>query len=156
MRIAFVSASAVALLVAAALAATQESQRRFTVDDVVLAFASRGIALGMPTWRDFGVTSDDDRLGVSSPELTAKGSDGSILLEKPFEKAEYYVFVATDTALAERYYEELVSLGQTPDTFDLRARNVLVSSDSSFTRSGMTAEKKGRIRAAIDALASTS
>jgi hypothetical protein len=47
---------------------------------------------------------------------------------------------------------ELVGLGQTPDTFDLRTENVLVSSDSSFTETGMSAEKKARIRAAMRAL----
>jgi hypothetical protein len=153
MRAALVSASAVFLVVSAVVAAVHHPDRRFTSDDVVLAFASQGFALDVPSWHDLGATSED-ALGTTSPELTARGPDGTLLLEQPFEKAEFYVFVATSAPLAEQYFDALVHGGQTPDSFDVRAGNVLVSSDSSFTESGMSAEKKVRIRAAMDALSS--
>ena len=110
-------------------------------------------SLDVPTWREFAGTPNDS-LGVTFPEVTTSGPDGSLLLEQPFRRAEFYVFVARSVALAKQHFDELVRGGRTPDTFDLRVGNILVSSDSSFTESGMSAEKKARIRAAMDALSS--
>ena len=152
MRLGLLCASAAVLLGAAVLAATDHPETRFTRDDVVLAFAEQGFALDEPTLEDLGQASaSDDDLGVTTPEVT-RSSEGSFLLVRPFETAQFYVVVASDTRLARRHFEELVRLGQTPGTFDLLRGNVLVSSDSSFTENGLSRETKARIRAAMDAL----
>jgi hypothetical protein len=41
--------------------------------------------------------------GKRAPETTTRGPDGALLLERPFKRADFYVFVASSTALAERY-----------------------------------------------------
>jgi hypothetical protein len=142
-----IAASAVALVVAAVLAATDSRNGPpFTRDEVVRAFARQGFDLAEPDFTSTGAS------GWTGYAPMGSRSEGTLLFMRPPKKAEFYVFVASSTALAKRYFEPLVRLGGTPDTFDLRRGNVIVSSDSSFTENGLSQVKRARIRDAMNEL----
>jgi hypothetical protein len=152
MKSVLVVASAAVLVVAALLTATREpNEPRFTKDDVVHAFALQGFDLGDVSEVSYSL----DGFGTSQPVVIGGDAGGHLLFPQPFRKPAFYVFVASNTDIAKRYFEALIQLGSTPDAFDLRRDNVMVSSDSSFTEHGLSREKRARIRAAVDALGST-
>ena len=124
----------VVLSVALVGAGVDEPAPNYDRADVVRAFATQGY------------------------ELAEGGHDstGVLLMPRPFPAARFYVFVAFQRSYTASFYKQLVEGGPTPDAFDLLRRNVIVSSDSSFTENGLTNEEKRRIRAAMSALSSSS
>jgi hypothetical protein len=128
------------VLVAAGVLATARSRDDplYTVGQVTESFAQHGFALAEP-----------------APELGWDDPAGVFLLTRPIRDARFLVFVAHSEAVAEKFMMALTSddpRAQTADAFDLRDRNVIVSSDSSFTPDGLTSEERARLRAAMDAL----
>lgn len=141
MRPSLTAAAVVALLVALVGAGRAESEPNYDRADVVRAFAAQGYELGEPSnYHQFG----------------SHDSTGVLLLPQPFRTSRFYVFVALQQSLAASFYEQLKRGGPTPDAFDLLRRNVIVSSDSSFTENGLTPEEKRRVRAAMNALSTRS
>jgi hypothetical protein len=138
MRPSLTAAAVVALLVALVGAGRAESEPNYDRADVVRAFAAQGCELG-----------ESSNFGGHDPA-------GVLLLPQPFRSSRFYVFVALQQSLAASFYEQLKQGGPTPDAFDLLRRNVIVSSDSSFTENGLTPEEKRRIHAAMNALSTRS
>ena len=138
MRVVLVGVSAFVLVAAGVLATTQgRHDSLYSVDQVTESFAQHGFALSEP-----------------APELGWGDAGGVFLFTRPIRDALFYVYVAHNKAFAEEFKAALDRGGaqQTPDEFDLRDRNVIVSSDSSFRPGGLTSEERARIRAAMDAL----
>ena len=115
-----------------------ESEPNYDRADVVRAFAAQGYELG------------------ESSNFGGHDATGVLLLPQPFRSSRFYVFVALSQSYAASSYKQLGEGGPTPDAFDLLRRNVVVSSDSSFTENGLTSEEKRRIRAAMNALSTKS
>jgi hypothetical protein len=140
LRLWLTGAAAIALLVALIGAGVAKPEPNYSRADVVRAFAAQAYELAEPGYTPSG---SHDATGV-------------FLMPRPFRSSHFYVFVALRQSLAASFYEQLVRGGPTPDAFDLLRRNVIVSSDSSFTENGLTITEKRRIRAAMNALSTGS
>ena len=133
--------AAAALLIVAIVAAgsSRKAAPPYEPDDVVRAFAAQGFALAEP-----------------APELGWGDPTGAMLLTRPIASARFLVFVARHEAVAETFFMQLTQSGRTPDAFDVIRKNVVVSSDASFTENGLNQDEKRRIRAAMNSLSTAS
>jgi hypothetical protein len=141
----FVAAAIVLIVAAVAAGISRNPASTYERDDVVHAFAGQGYALAEPV-RDLGWTGYGPLAGM----------DGILLFPRPIASAPFYVFVARQDATARTFFKQLAQLGRSTDAFDLIRGNVLVSSDASFTESGLSKNQKQRIRAAMNSLSTAS
>jgi hypothetical protein len=130
-------------------AATSESAS-FAPDTVVRTFAENGFTL-----REFSPE------GPSSTGWTGYGplvvtSHGRLFFPESVGGPRFYVFVAANDDRAHELFAPLADVGGGPEVFDRLQGNVVVRSDASLAETGLNADERRRIDAALRDLADTS
>ncbi len=136
-------AASVAILAAGAAIAVSRDLSTYSVEEVRAAFAESGLTLDEPVTMA-GWT------GYAPIASTA----GLYLFPEPGGRGPFYVLVARTDDLARAFFEELTRLGSGHGTLHLIEGNVAVVSDASLTPTGLSADQRRRIDAAMSRLAS--
>lgn len=140
--------SVVALAVGIVGAATRESTS-YTPETVIRAFVENGFTL-----------SEFPPTGMSATGWTgyapfADTSHGTFFLPESDGGPRFYVFVAANDDRAREFFAPLAEAGGGPGVVDLLQGNVVVSSDASLADTGLTADERRRIEAALRRLDGT-
>jgi hypothetical protein len=143
-----IAMSVAALAVGVVVAATR-GDASYTPKTVVQAFAENGFALHeIPP----GGESGSGWTGYAPLPLTAHGR---FIFPKPGGRGPFYVFIAQNDEGAREFFAPLAEAADGPGVLFLREGNVVVSSDASLTDTGLTADERRRIEAAMRQLDET-
>ena len=143
-----VAMSVVVLAVGVAVAATR-GDASYAPEEVLRAFAENGFTLS-----DMGPDGESSSGWTGYAPLPST-AHGRFFTPEPGGEGPFYVFVAQNDVGAREFFAPLAQAGNGAGVLDLREGNVVVSSDASLTETGLTADERRRIEAAMRQLDET-